>query len=482
LRQHGFWAIAIIFVWLSQLLLGSISAWQVEFGFFSTCLSAGLLVVALWRLRHGLPSQSAIWATLILVGAVCLSALQLVAVPPEVWMQFPGREFVISTLNATGQSPGWMPLSLAPLETLNYLIYSIPALALFFASLSLPPNFRQQILWVVVLTGVIATILGLAQRANANSEFLTFFGGKTGLGFFANKNFHGALLFSTIPLLAALSLNALATKALHSVIVALFATAALATALIGIGTTTSRAAIALAMLAVFLTPIMLWRREVQTDRKLHVGYKFVGFAIVLFAAAQFGLAGISRLAETDHLADGRALMAANTLLAVQQYFPFGSGFGSFVPIYAMNEQPDQMLGAYVNHAHNDWLELALEGGLPMIVLLVAFIVWFIFACFKAWRERADNIGNFSVRASAITILLLCIHSISDYPLRTRALMGLFAMCCGFLAYGTRPKPKKAMRKPVPIPAPDVKVEAAPSSNSQPSRKTYFVRKDTNLDQ
>ena len=477
--REKLWASAIALVWLSQVLAGSIITFLPISEYVFLIFAVGLLAFALWRLRNGLPSRSGIWASTILVSAVTLSALQLVPLPPSIWTNLAGREFVVNTLTATGQKPAWMPLSLAPRETIAYLVYSMPAIAVFFASLSLEPKNRRPIILTIVLIAIMSSLVGLAQIAGQNSGFLQFFADVGGLGFFANRNFHGALLFTSIPMMATFAMAEVSRKTLHVAIVALFAIVFLAIILIGIGSTISRSAVVLAMASIFLTAFMLWRREIQDDRKLAFTYKFLAFSIILIAAAQFGLVGISRLANADTLADGRAIMSSGSIMAFKQYFPFGSGFGSFVPVYAMHEVPDTMLSGYVNHAHNDWIELALEGGAPMLLLILAFLVWFGTSTFRAWRDRAEGIGSYSLRASAIVILLLLAHSLSDYPLRTRALLALFAICCGFLAYGPEPRVKRQVRKPSPVRRPDIDElsNTKPNDGRERGKGPYFVRRD-----
>ena len=43
--------------------------------------------------------------------------------------------------------------------------------------------------------------------------------------------------------------------------------------------------------------------------------------------------------------------------------------------------------SYVNHAHNDWLELWLTGGAPAIVLAVGFLAWLAASTFRLWSTR-----------------------------------------------------------------------------------------------
>ena len=150
--------------------------------------------------------------------------------------------------------------------------------------------------------------------------------------------------------------------------------------------------------------------------------------------------------QTDSLSDFRRTIAATSIEAMRDFFPFGSGFGSFVPIYAMYESPDTMVAEYVNHAHNDWIELILEGGLPFALVIVAFLVWLGCSVWQAWRIRLEGFHGLSIRTSAIIVILLLMHSTSDFPLRSRALLGLFAICCGFLAYGPEIGSVRSARK------------------------------------
>ena len=52
----------------------------------------------------------------------------------------------------------------------------------------------------------------------------------------------------------------------------------------------------------------------------------------------------------------------------------GSGFGTFVPILQAYERPADILVFFINHAHNDWLELTLEGGILAVLLLAAWLL------------------------------------------------------------------------------------------------------------
>lgn len=117
--------------------------------------------------------------------------------------------------------------------------------------------------------------------------------------------------------------------------------------------------------------------------------------------------------------------------------PVGSGLGTFVSVYALFEKPeDTMVNAYANHAHNDYLELWLETGIPGMALAGCFLAWFFARVVQIWKPSAHRSADIDVllcRAAALSGLLILVHSFVDYPLRTSALMGLFAFICAVLA-------------------------------------------------
>jgi O-antigen ligase len=97
----------------------------------------------------------------------------------------------------------------------------------------------------------------------------------------------------------------------------------------------------------------------------------------------------------------------------------GSGFGSFATLFAADEQLAWVKPTFVNAAHNDWLQLVIEAGLPGVAVL-ALLLWSVAAAVPAaWAEaragRREAIG-WGVPA----IALIAAHSLIDYPLRRPA--------------------------------------------------------------
>jgi hypothetical protein len=152
-------------------------------------------------------------------------------------------------------------------------------------------------------------------------------------------------------------------------------------------------------------------------------------------AAQFTLYRMLERFADDPLKDGRVAFARIATEAAQLYMPFGSGMGTFVPVYAMSERPeDALVDTYVNRAHNDLLELWLEAGVAGLALVAVFLAWLVVRSLKLWRRDAPGaeLDLALARAGTVVAALVVAHSLVDYPLRTGAMMAIMAFSCALL--------------------------------------------------
>jgi hypothetical protein len=67
--------------------------------------------------------------------------------------------------------------------------------------------------------------------------------------------------------------------------------------------------------------------------------------------------------------------------------------------------------------------------------MIAFLGWWGRATWRSWRYV--DAGTYA-RAASIASGAILLHSIVDFPLRTAAISGVFAMCLGLLV--ERPAP------------------------------------------
>src|SRR3546814_13881846 len=89
--------------------------------------------------------------------------------------------------------------------------------------------------------------------------------------------------------------------------------------------------------------------------------------------------------------------AYTTRFRSEIYWTAGSGFGSFAGAYKMFEPDNLLQEADFNHAHNDWAEVIITGGLPFALILAAAILWFVrtFAASCSTRARKSTRLNSS---------------------------------------------------------------------------------------
>jgi O-antigen ligase len=456
------WIFALVFCFAVTLVIGGISV--PSFPALAILVAIGVTLFALSSSRlvkTGITRQAKIAFGIILIG-VALLFVQTIPLPPHIWTALPGREFVTESFRAAGVPEGWLPISLDAQSTRDELIFIAPALALFVAALSIKGH--QRVYLVLTLLGVVLVniVLGMAQKFQGPTSSLFLYEAGSfyyASGFFANRNFFGALLYSIIPLVVALALNWVRGGKTHKIVGPFFAFIFIAIIIVGLGATESRMGIILAFFAILLSIPLIWTKQGHS-----VGSRglIIMMFIAVFLIAQFGLVAILRLAATDAVSDYRTTIYAVSLSALRSVFPIGAGFGSFVPLYAMHETPSVVTAAYVNHAHNDWIELVLEGGLPMAILLVAYLAWYASATYNIWTRGRDISEDLLVKAASVSIALLLCHSFFDYPLRTPALMGLFALLNGFLACGPQPITMKIQKRRSPANIPVEPQRAAPS--------------------
>ena len=121
---------------------------------------------------------------------------------------------------------------------------------------------------------------------------------------------------------------------------------------------------------------------------------------------------------------------STTSRAVSDFLPWGSGLGSFQSVYPLYEDPLKVDADYVIHAHNDYVEVALELGVAGIVLMLLFLAWWTAAVWRTWRTA--EAGPFA-RAATIASAAVLVHSFVDFPLRTAAISVCFGMCLALLA-------------------------------------------------
>lgn len=393
---------------------------------------AGLGIIA-WTAAAGdepLP-KAAKSLFLILMAGLAVVVLQLVPLPPGIWAHGL-RARIAEGYSLLGQPVPWLPISLTPYATLNSLLGIIAPLALFCAILRLGA-FRASWLAAALLAGAIAGIvLGALQLAapGAASPWYLYRETNRGVavGFFANANHMADLLVIALPFVAALaaagkSRNVQRYSALLAVL-----TGAAVVLVAGIALNGSLAGYVLAVPAIAASILIV----VPPSRGLRLPVAIVagvGLIAAIGALASTSI-GSSRIGqEASGSVQSRQEILRATQKAIGDTMPLGSGLGSFVKVYRLYESPDQVIPEYVIHAHNDYAELTLELGLAGVLLILAFLGWWVAAASAGWKSGG---GGPYARAASISSAAILVHSLVDFPMRTAAISAGFAMCLALL--------------------------------------------------
>jgi O-antigen ligase len=429
-----------------------------------------LLLLALWGLWHTPLPKEVRLPLVFCVALVLLPLLQLVLLPPFLWTALPNRGPSEAAFTLSGQPIPWMPISVSPQETWLCFLALIAPVAIFLTTLLVSYRERRWLTLVVLAVGTLSVFVGLVQVAQGPNSTLRFFeitNPSEAVGFFANRNHFAAFLYVLLLFASAWAVNAainagnirlselqagplIATVAAFTLLVVLLAGEAMAR---------SRAGLALTIVALFCAFALGF-----TDRRIDRGITpnkvlLAAVAIAVIFVVQYTLYRILDRFDVDLAQDARLDFSKHTIEAAIAYMPIGSGLGSFVPVYALFETPeDTLANTFANHAHNDILEFWLEAGIFGLALMISFAIWFVFRAVQIWQSNPPRAGALDwslARAATFVVALIIAHSFVDYPLRTGAMTAMLALACGLMIEplvtveeppAPRVKPRRQRRK------------------------------------
>jgi O-antigen ligase len=429
------------------LMLGGASAG----GFWANMILQLLAIpIILWSLlvRRSAPMSSAARQLLVLlVLMLLLIGLQLVPLPPSVWTELPGRGPVAEGFALLGRPLPWLPLSLAPQRTISSALWLLPAIAVLLGIVRLGSFRASWLAWAIAAVTIVSVAIGALQIAGGDSSpwyfyEITNFGSTT--GFFSNANHMATLLVSAIPFLAALYLSARSKGRSVQRSSALFVilAGALTVVLVGIAVNRSLAGLGLAVpvLGASLLMLLSRRRRIPAWSAAVIGLLTLGSVALVFSSP-FG----NNLTTVEARGSQESRYASFTLTAeaAKDYLPLGSGIGTFQEIYPGYEDPAAVTRFFMNHVHGDYIELALETGLPGLLLILLFLAWWTRRAVAVWRAEESD---YFARAATVASAAILAHSIVDYPLRTAAISALLALCCALMA---EPRARVRQREPQP---------------------------------
>ncbi len=377
-----------------------------------------------------------------IISIILLCILHLVPLPPGLWKSLPGREIIAEIDRTTGLGAVWRPLTITPMNSWYALISLATPLAVLLLGVQLARDDLYRLLPLLIGLGAISGFIGMLQVIGDPRGPLYLYritNNGTAVGLFANRNHAAVFLACLFPMLAVYA--SIASGTVDRQRMRQFAAIACGIVLVPLVLVTGSRSGLLMSVPALATAALLYRKPVEgrSVRRGDTGFK-LGAVHIVGAAAILSLIlltiffsraeALDRLFEQSTAEELRGDFWQAGIEMIWKYFPAGSGMGSFVEVYQLDEPLRYLNANYVNHAHNDWLEIALTGGLPAILILAAAILFYAVRTIRLWRRSdRDRRAVKMARLASVLIAIMAFASAADYPLRTPIMMAVFAVFC-----------------------------------------------------
>jgi O-antigen ligase len=424
---------------------------------FGSVQPGALITVEMWALALGALAVVAIWLSpgllsqdgkrlLIPAGLLVLLGVLQVVPLPRAFVDFLGspaarsRELLAPLLPETFES--WVPISFSAPDTVD-AITRLVAYMLVGIAAAVSLRERKQLrmaVSVLAASAVFQAIYGAAEYVSGHQHIFGYakkYYLDSATGTFVNRNHFAGYLAMALPLtligfvgrggvrkadsIRAWFVCLLEPRYLRRF---LFAIAAFVI-VIGIFLSNSRGGLAAAVLA--LTVYFL---GASFNRRRLLAL----FLILLLPALFLSWQELSAPGER-FLVDNKEMASLNSRLPIWRaalrmvpaFMPLGSGYGTFQGAFLLYQPPDTR--SRWDHAHNDWLQNVVEGGI-FGTLAVFAGVWLIAR--KAWKARGKLAPThwWYLNGLVAAIAAIAFHSLIDFSLRIPAVAALTAVLVG----------------------------------------------------
>ena len=313
----------------------------------------------------------------------------LASVSPEATRVIPQLDLAVATGSVSRH-----PFSIAPaLTQMGLVLFTANALLVLGCARLFSIRGARRVAGAIAVIGVALALAGIIQRPLFTGKiygFWTTLDGGSPFGPFVNRNHFAGWMLMALPLTFGLLCGGVA-RAMHGVKpdwrdrllwfsspeasrLLLSAAGAIVMAL-SLVMTTSRSGITALALAIVITGAFAMRRQRATRRAVTIGYLFLLVIVVVSWAGADAIA--SQFAQADWSEfNGRRGAWADAIDIASRFPLIGTGLNTYGIATLFYQQHE--LTKYFSEAHNDYLQLAAEGGvlltIPAALCVGAFIV------------------------------------------------------------------------------------------------------------
>ena len=280
--------------------------------------------------------------------------------------------------------------------------------------------------------------------------------GSTFFGPFVNKNHYAAYMGMVFPLGAGLFLayrpdvsglglaDAMKVtaghKRIHMYFIFGFASLLIASSLF---VSLSRAGVISLCISMVFMAVLLGRRNI--GRNFAMGFLFLLVAVLV---GWFGWDPIIErfgavVDEGGTLQFDRMPIWADSINAIRDFPALGAGFGAFGSVYpAYRSLPGSLV---VDHVHNDYLELMVEGGMVSFALVAWFVILVLTRVIRTLWIRRDHYSITMGIAGTAAIIYMLVHAFVDFNMHIGANALYFFFAASFAVSASHTRPMKGSR-------------------------------------
>jgi len=448
LDRTSFWLLCALVVW-APIPLGSNRPWAwsiLEVGIFA----AGLLWLAAWARRETAPNHvfRAAWPALAVLGLwLAYLLLQWLPMPAGVVRVLsPQAAALHAGANYLGDPNRLITLSIDPHATTVFWLKSC-AYAVAFALTLLVVHGRRRLAWLcgaIVLSGALQAFAGsILHLARVEVEVLgmPMQWVSQASGTYVNRNHLAGLLEMSLAVGIGLMIGRLEDRPrrnwrqfVHDTAVLLLSRKAmlrlvLVIMVIALVMTRSRMGNTafFASLMVAGGVALLFSRRAPRSTVVFIASLLV--VDVLLIGAWFGVEKTLQRIEQTTVRDveERQDPSAYALNIVEDYPLTGAGAGSFYTAFTRYRGQD--IGAFFDHAHNDYIQFLAETGPIGLGLMGAFSLSALLCAVLALARRRDPLMRGVAFGALMGIVALGIHSTVDFNLQIPANAFVFTIIC-----------------------------------------------------
>ncbi|MBN1256641.1 MAG: O-antigen ligase family protein [Planctomycetes bacterium] len=416
------------------------------------------LLFALWIVRSWLRGKIEYWQNPLHLGFLILFALTLVQLLPlgsllgVISPYAAGHWQAIANLGIAGVSH---TISLLPGETFNCLLLILMALGMFFLVTNTFTTRRSLLILplAIISSATLNALIGIIEQFGSEKKSFWYLGISrySVTGTYINKNHFALLLEMGILVALGLAMAALFARgrrsrqrdsavellSKHEAFFSLTSILTLMAMLMALLFSFSRAGTLCAFIAMIAFSLMAIH---YSGRSLRLTGVIAAIAAVFIIASSRGLDYIWRRFEV--LASGESMSGAvrldlwkSSLSLLGRHWFTGVGFGSYrytSPRFESGPVPDSI----AFYAHNDWLELCCEFGIPATILLLAILGYVIVKTALRLHRRHDFVTKWVGLGALLALVSVAGHELFDYGLRMHgnllicvSILSLATICC-----------------------------------------------------